>query len=136
MNTDNLTSALGILAEKLGVAVSEIYNVLIAQARVSIIQAPIKLIGYGLLVFTAVLLVKKCFFERKYGDFGEKVNLMQHLEEECTDAALVTLIVMNLVMCAAAVVASVRIIKVISNCVTAWMNPQFYALDYIFNVIS
>lgn len=61
MDTNNLTSALGLLAEKLGVAVSEIYNVMIAQARVSII---------------------------------------------------------------------------ISNCVTAWMNPQFYALDYILDAIS
>lgn len=136
MNTDNLTSALELLAEKLGVAVSEIYNVLIAQARVSIIQAPIKLIGYGLLIFAAMLLVKKCFFEKKYEDGIEKISLMQHLEEVCANAALVTLIVMNLVMCAVAAVACVSIIRVISNCVTAWMNPQFYALDYIFSVIS
>ena len=137
MNTDNLTSALNLLAEKLGVAVNEIYGVLIAQARVVAIKTPLLVLCYGLIIFAAVLLAKKCFFEKKYENYcGKKVSLMQHLNDGDDAAALVVLVLMNLMMCVVAIVLSIKIVNTISACVTAWVNPKFWALDYILETVG
>ena len=61
MNETSLVSAIDALASKLGVAASEVYRVLIAQARVSAIKSGIVLVLMLALIALAVRITRKVF---------------------------------------------------------------------------
>lgn len=112
MNETSLVSAIDALASKLGVAASEVYRVLIAQARVSAIMSGIVL---ALIVF-AVWITRKVFKD------WDKVK-RAYIE----DSAVIFVVIADLLACLAVFFAG----SAVSNMISALANPQFWALDYI-----
>ena len=116
MNETSLVSAIDTLASKLGVAASEVYRVLIAQARVSAIKSGVVLVFMLALIAVAVWITRKTVrdwdkLERYDYEFGISIFV------GITDfLALVAVFVAG---------------SCVSNIISALANPQFWALDYI-----
>ena len=115
MNETSLASAIDALARKLGVAASEVYRVLIAQARVSAIKSVIVLVLMLALIAFAVWITRKVFKDWDKLEYDAEFG--------------VALFVVILDLCAFVAVFFVG--AAVSNIISALANPQFWALDYI-----
>lgn len=116
MNETSLVSAIDALASKLGVAASEVYRVLIAQARVSAIKSGIVLVLMLALIAFAVWITRKVF---KDWDKVKRASI--------EDSAVIFVVLADLLACVAVFFAG----DAVSNMISALANPQFWALDYI-----
>lgn len=115
MNEISLVLAIDALANKLGVAASEVYRVLIAQARVSAIKSVIVLVLMLALIAFAVWITRKVFknWDKLEYDAEFGVGLFVMITDFCA--------------CVAVFFAGFAV----SNMISALANPQFWALDYI-----
>lgn len=115
MNETSLVSAIDALASKLGVAASEVYRVLIAQARVSAIKSGIVLVLMLALIAFAVWITRKTV--KNWDDVGDEAEFGVALFVAIVDGCA----------CVAVFFAG----SAVSNMISALANPQFWALDYI-----
>lgn len=119
---EELWSRLDKLAESTGVAVEQLYSVLLQQAKVQLVYDILLLIGIIVLVAIGVLITKKCYKNSIKNPYSEWI---------------VVFIILSVVTCAFGFVGVIAIIpKLIKEIVQITVNPPVWVLEYIANLIK
>lgn len=141
MTVTEISGVIDQIAAKFGVAATEVFSILEAQAKVSIIKSivgdifDIALIGFTIWFFW------RCFIRRSktvlgYGGETQSVPLfLYHADEEEEDsngALSIAMVVIVIILAALSVVAVLDVIMSIDTIITALFNPKYYALQLLF----
>lgn len=135
MTTEDILEAIDVIAEKLSVPASKLYEVLYAQAKVYAVVGCIKILfGIGVIAFT-VWLSKKLFWEPVEDCCGYKVSRMNAwLDEDELRFGFFT--IAEIVAVVFSLIFAVVIVVDASSVITALLNPDFWVADYILKLLA
>lgn len=136
MTEQTVLSAINMLAEKLGVAASQIYPVLRAQAKLSVITSGIKIVICVLFITFAVWFTRELFLSKKYDSYGEKVTFFKRLIDDDKEGTFILFCVTDIVLVVSSIIFAFCLFSIIQNAITATFNPDFWILKYILSVLS
>ncbi len=128
---DELTTLIGTLSEKLGVAASELYTVLQNQARLCAIKNSVWCIVYAAVIILSFVFLKKVFVDQTHtSSSGEKVTLCDYYDQE-EDGTSVLLFAAGGVLIAVSIVSFVVLVETLYETIACIFNPKFWALSQL-----
>lgn len=129
--SEQINAVIDNLADKLGIAVSEVYRVMANQARAEIAMSLFGSIVCIVVILLCLLYVKKFFIDKNQD--GEPI-----IEEVAcsSDEVGILIVVIAVALIVVAIVMAFCFVDSVQNIIQCAINPEYWALNQIFKMIK
>lgn len=129
--TLNAAELVNNLAEKLGVAATEIYGVVESQAKVEIIKCAFSAVLCLAGLYFCWLYVRKVFIQKDHDGF----SAVERMEEDA-DFSFVCIVILSFGVAVLAVTMGCVIVEDLKTAIQCALNPKFWALQELFRMVT